>query len=62
MEKGSKRVSDGSSGVSMEDGGRSEEGDCGRGRSAGVLSGLNKRGGWTAMGGRCGVSSSRTPG
>lgn len=62
VEKGSKRVSDGSSGVSVEGGGWSEEGGCGCGRSDGVLSGFNERGGWVSMGGRCGVSSSRTRG
>lgn len=62
VEKGSKRVSDSSSGVSVEGAGWSEEGECGRRRSDGELSGLNERGGWVSMGRRCSVSTSRSRG
>ena len=64
VEKGSKRVSDDSSGVSVggalsvEAGGWSEEEEFGYGRSNGVLPSLNERGGWVSMGGRSGVSGS----
>ncbi len=57
VEKGSKSESNGSSGVSVEGGGWFEEGECGCGRSDGMLSGLSERGGWVSRGRRCGVSS-----
>lgn len=62
VEKGSKRESEVSSGGSVEGGGWSIEGECGCGRSEGVLLGLAECGGWVSMGGRCGVSSWRTRG